>query len=167
MDYARPYLRRSGASIRTFQVPRQHGGSARKYCGGGRESIVVEWNGPTIRGFARRFPQLLENAHLIDMDYVSWYVSAHAALTSPSAGERLASVLLGLARSIGQKVSGGIELDVTNLELADSAHITRYTTSRLISKWQRAGAIRKHRGKILLRSPERFFLREVNRELPS
>ena len=78
-----------------------------------RESIVVGWNGPTIRGFARRFPQLLENAHLIDMDYISWYVSAHAALTSPSAGERLASVLLGLARSIGQKVSGGIELDVT------------------------------------------------------
>jgi CRP-like cAMP-binding protein len=129
-----------------------------------RESIVVEWDGPTIRGFARRFPQLLENAHLIDMDYVSWYVSAHAALTSPSAGERLASVLFELARSIGQKVSGGIELDVTNLELAESAHITRYTTSRLISRWQRSGAIRKHRGKILLRSPEKFFVRECDLE---
>jgi len=118
-----------------------------------RDSIVVEWNGPTIRSLTRRFPQLLENAHLIDMDYVSWYISAHAALTSQSARERLATVLCGLARSVGQKVSGGIELDVTNEELADSAHITPYTTSRLISRWQRCGVIRKRRGKIILRSP--------------
>src|SRR5262249_27136790 len=26
-----------------------------------RDSIVLEWNGSTIRGLARRFPQLLEN----------------------------------------------------------------------------------------------------------
>jgi CRP-like cAMP-binding protein len=122
-----------------------------------RDSIVLEWNGPTIRDLARRFPQLLENAHLIDMDYVSWYVAAHAALASQSARQRLASVLFGLARSIGQKVSGGIELDVTNEELADSANITPYTTSRLISEWHSSGAIRRHRGKIRLLSPETFL----------
>jgi len=47
-----------------------------------RDSIVLEWNGPTIRGLARRFPQLLKNSHLIDMEYVAWYVAARAALTS-------------------------------------------------------------------------------------
>ena len=51
-----------------------------------------------------------------------------------------------------------IELDVTNEELANCANVTPYTTSR---KWQRSGAIRKHRGKIIIRSPERFFLRVV------
>jgi CRP-like cAMP-binding protein len=66
-----------------------------------------------------------------------------------------------LAPSIGQKVAGGIELDVTNEELANSANITPYTTSRMVSEWQRAGAIRKQRGKILLRSPAKFFLRVV------
>jgi len=126
-----------------------------------RDSIVLEWNGSTIRGLARRFPQLLENAHSIDMEYLSWYVAAHAALTSQSARERLASVLFGLARSVGQKVSGGVELDVTNEELANSANITHYTASRFMSEWQRSGAIRKRRGKIVLRSPERLFLRVV------
>jgi len=126
-----------------------------------RDSIVLDWNGPTIRALALRFPQLLENAFLIVSDHLSWYVSAHAALVSEGARERLASVLFGLASSIGQKVPGGIELDVTNEELAYSANITPYTTSRLISEWQRYGAIRKHRGKILLRSPERFFLRAL------
>ena len=123
-----------------------------------RDSIALEWDGPTIRELARRYPQILENAHVIDMGYLAWYVATHAALISQSAGERLASILYGLARSVGQKASNGIELDVTNEELAYSANITPYTTSRLISKWRKSGAIRKRKGKIILRSPERFFL---------
>ena len=126
-----------------------------------RDSVVLIWDGPTIRDLARRFPQLFENALYLAADYISWYVAAHAALTSKTAEERLAHVLLELAPSIGQKVAGGIELDVTNEELANSANITPYTTSRMVSSWQRSGAIRKHRGKILLRSLERFFLRVV------
>jgi len=126
-----------------------------------RDSIVVEWNGRTIRALTRQFPHLLENAHRIDMDYVSWCVSAYASLTSQNAGERLATVLYGLARTVGQKVSGGIEVDVTNEELADSAHITPYTTSRLISKWERSGVVRKSRGKIILRSPKGFFVQGI------
>ena len=126
-----------------------------------RDSVVLLWDGPTIRALARRFPELLENAIFLAADYFSWYVAAHAALTSKTAQERLAHVLLELAPSIGQKVAGGIELDVTNEELANSANITPYTTSRMVSEWQRSGAIRKHRGKIIIRSPERFFLRVV------
>jgi CRP-like cAMP-binding protein len=126
-----------------------------------RDSVVLLWDGPTIRALARRFPELLENAIFLAADYISWYVAAHAALTSKTAQERLAHVLLELAPSIGQKVAGGIELDVTNEELANSANITPYTTSRMVSEWQRSGAIRKHRGKIIIRSPERFFLRVV------
>jgi CRP-like cAMP-binding protein len=122
-----------------------------------RDSIVLEWDGATIRGLARRLPQLLENSLLIDMDYVAWYVAAHAALSSQTARNRLASVLYGLARTIGQRVSNGIEIDVTNEELSESANITPYTASRLISNWQKSGSIRKHRGKIVLLTPERFL----------
>jgi CRP/FNR family transcriptional regulator, nitrogen oxide reductase regulator len=126
-----------------------------------RDSVVLVWGGPTIRALARRLPLILENALRLAKEYLCWYVAAHAALSSQTARERLASVLLGLAPSIGQKVTGGIEFDLTNEELAHSANITPYTASRIISEWQRSGAIRKHRGKILLRSPERFFLRVV------
>jgi CRP-like cAMP-binding protein len=124
-----------------------------------RNSIVLVWDGPTIRALARRFPRLMTNAFHTTMDYLSWYVGTHAALTSQSARERLAHVLLGYAPSIGQKVSGGIELDVTNEELAHAANITPYTTSRIVSEWHRTGAVRKHRGRILLRSLEKLFLR--------
>lgn len=122
-----------------------------------RDSIVLEWDGPRIRYLARRFPQLLENSQIINMDYVSWYVAAHVALISQPARERLASVLFGLGKTVGQKVSTGVVIDVTNEELSESANITPFTTSRLISEWQKSGAIRKNRGKIILLSPEKFL----------
>jgi CRP/FNR family transcriptional regulator, nitrogen oxide reductase regulator len=126
-----------------------------------RESIVLVWDGRTMRALTQQFPQLLNNVFRTTMDYLSWYTAAHSALISQTARERLAYLLLGYLPSIGKKVTGGIELDVTNEELANAANITPYTTSRLISGWQRTGAIRKYRGKIVLCSPEKLFLRIV------
>jgi CRP/FNR family transcriptional regulator, nitrogen oxide reductase regulator len=124
-----------------------------------RESTVLVWDRPKIRVLARRFPQLLDNVLLIATNYFHWYVAAHAALVSQSACERLAHVVFALAESIGEKASGFVEIDVTNEELASSANITPYTASRMISNWERDGVIRKKRGKILVRSPEKLFLR--------
>ena len=124
-----------------------------------RDSVVFVWDGQTIRGFARRFPQIMENAIASAVDHLSWYVAAHAALCSQTARQRLASVLLGYTSSMGQRVSGGIEFDITNEELANAANITPYTASRILSEWQRSGAIRKRRGKIVVHSTERLFLR--------
>ena len=123
-----------------------------------RDSVVLAWDAPTIRSFARRFPRLLENVLVSAVDYLSWYIAAHAALCSQTARQRLASVLLGYTSSMGQRVSSGTEFDVTNEELADAANITPYTTSRILSEWRRSGAIRKKRGKLIVRSTERLFL---------
>lgn len=126
-----------------------------------RESIVLVWDRRTMRALTQQFPQLLDNVFLTTMDYLSWYTAAHSALITQTARVRLAYLLLGYLRSIGKKVTGGIELDVTNEELANAVNITPYTTSRLISGWQRTGAIRKYRGKIVLCSPQKLFLRAV------
>ncbi|HEY1468757.1 MAG TPA: Crp/Fnr family transcriptional regulator [Candidatus Acidoferrum sp.] len=123
-----------------------------------RDSVVLVWDGPAIRGLARRYPQLLENAIVSAVDHLSWYIAAHAALCSQTARQRLASVLLGYTSSMGERVSGGIEFDITNEELANAANITPYTASRILSEWQRAGAICKQRGKIFVRFTERLFL---------
>jgi len=71
-----------------------------------RNSIVLIWDGSTIRALSRRFPRLMINAFHTSIDYLSWYIGTHAALTSQSARERLAHVLLGYAPSIGQKGLG-------------------------------------------------------------
>jgi CRP-like cAMP-binding protein len=126
-----------------------------------KESKILMWDRATIRGFAEKFPQIKDNALTIAAGYVEWYMAAHVALSCHSARERLARVLLNLSRAVGETVPEGIEIEVTNEDLSNAANITHYTTSRLMSGWQRDRTILKRRGKILLRSPERLILRTV------
>jgi CRP-like cAMP-binding protein len=124
-----------------------------------KDTSVLVWNRTTIRAFAERQPRILENALWIASDYLDWYVTAHVALTCHSARQRLASVLVSLSQMVGHAVPGGVELDVTNEELASAAHITPFTTSRLLNEWQRSRAVIKRRGKVLLRAPTQLLTR--------
>ncbi|MFZ3216717.1 MAG: Crp/Fnr family transcriptional regulator [Candidatus Acidiferrales bacterium] len=126
-----------------------------------RECSMLVWDRATIRGFAVEYPVLLENGLSTASDYLAWYLAAHVALTCHSAEERLAGVLDSLAGVIGHKVPGGVEIDVTNEELANAANVTSFTASRLLGAWQRRSAIKKSRGKILLSRPTRLFPHEL------
>ena len=68
-------------------------------------------------------------------------------------------MLVTLARTVGQKVPGAVALQITNEELACAANVTPFTASRLMSQWERGGVLIKHRGKVVLRSPERLLSR--------
>jgi CRP-like cAMP-binding protein len=119
------------------------------------------WDRPLIRGLVDRFPRLLENALLTASDYVTWHLTAQIGLACYTARQRVAQVLITLARTIGKETSGGIVLRITNEELANAANVTSFTTSRLISEWQRSGTLVKRRGKLLLRSSEWLCLPTV------
>jgi CRP/FNR family transcriptional regulator, nitrogen oxide reductase regulator len=122
------------------------------------DSSVFVWDRPTIRGFVELYPRLLENVLLIASDYLAWHVTSYIGLACHTVQQRVAQVLVTLARTTGQETPGGVELQITNEELANAANITQFTASRLMSKWQRDRALVKRRGKVLLRSPERLFL---------
>ncbi|HEY4933702.1 MAG TPA: Crp/Fnr family transcriptional regulator [Terriglobales bacterium] len=122
---------------------------------------VLVWDRATIRALVTRYPRLADNTLLIMFDYLAAYRAVHVSMTCHSARERLAQVLGHLATGIGQKVPGGIELDVRNEELANEANVTPFTASRLLREWQRQGILRKSRGKVLLRAPERLFVEET------
>jgi CRP-like cAMP-binding protein len=128
-----------------------------------KDSRVLVWDHVTIRGLVARYPRLLDNGLLTAGDYLAWYLAANVALTCHPARQRLAEVLVSLARGIGEKVSGGIELDFTNEELADAANVTLFTASRVLNQWQREGLVVKSRGKVLLHSPERLLVHASNK----
>lgn len=123
-----------------------------------KDSDALAWDHSTIRGLVERYPRLLDNGLLTAGDYLAWYLAANVALSRHSARQRVAQVLLSLAKGIGQEVSGGTEMDFTNEELANAANVTLFTASRILNQWQRQGAVVKRRGKILLRSPDRLFV---------
>ena len=122
-----------------------------------QDSSLLVWERSTIRALVERYPRLSHNALAIGVGYFDWYIAAHAALMSDTAKERLANVLAHLSSTIGTQVPGGVELRVTNEELASAANITPFTASRLLSQWQAMNAVKKLRGRIVLRSPERLF----------
>jgi len=124
-------------------------------------SCLIVWHRSEIRNLMARYPRLEDNALSIALDYMAWFLASHMALISHTARQRLARVLTSLGRGVGRKVPGGIQLDITNEELANTANVTLFTASRLLSEWQRAGAVIKSRGSIVLRAPERLFLHQV------
>ena len=126
-----------------------------------KDSVVFVWRRNTIRALAERYPKLVENALPFALDHLTWFVASHMALVSNSARERLAQVVVSLARGIGRKTPQGLQLDLTNEELANTANITPFTASRLLSEWQQSGAVTKGRGSLILRVPHRLFLTEV------
>jgi CRP-like cAMP-binding protein len=123
-----------------------------------KNSCTLVWERNAIRSLAKRYPKLLENGLAIAMDYLTWYLASHLGLICHTARERLAHVLVSLSRGIGRKCSNGVHLDITNEQLANTANITLFTASRLLSGWQRTGAVAKSRGRVILRRPERLFL---------
>jgi CRP-like cAMP-binding protein len=122
-----------------------------------KKSSAFVWRRHTIRHLAAQYPRLLDNALPFAADHLTWFLSAHLALVSRTARERLAQVLLSLAQGIGRKVPGGVQLDITNEHLANSANITLFTASRFLSEWQRSGALEKGRGTLTVCNPNRLF----------
>lgn len=122
-----------------------------------RATYVLVWPRNAIRWLAERHLRLLENTLSIASDYLTWYLASHLSLICHTARQRLAHVLISLGSGIGYKSDRGISLQVTNEQLANTASITPFTVSRLLNEWQRSGAIRKGRGKLLLVQPDKLF----------
>ena len=123
-----------------------------------KNSSVCVWERKTIRSLATRYPRLVENGLAIATDYLTWYLASHLGLLCHTARQRLAHVLVSLANGLGRQCPDGIQLDITNEQLANTANITLFTASRLLSEWQRHGAVAKSRGRVVLRRPERLIL---------
>jgi len=124
-----------------------------------RNSSMLVWDRDKIRSLVAQCPRLLENTVSETYTYTVAYRAAHLSMIFETAPERLAYVLTSLASGIGQKVDEGVELHISNEELANEANVTPFTASRLLSEWQRRGMVQKGRGKILLRSPELLLRR--------
>ena len=116
------------------------------------DSRVLLWPRKIMRELFVLYPRLWDNALSLASDYLAWFLAAHLALISEDAHDRLARVLLTLAAGVGHNTCNGLELNITNEELANAANLTLFTVSRVLSEWRRKGALLKSRGKIVLRS---------------
>jgi len=122
-----------------------------------RETVIHVWEHTWIRRFVAKHPTLMENAFRIALEYVRLYSERHLALVSNGAEDRLRQALSQLEIRAGHPNARGLEVEITNERLASLADIGYYTTSRLLNKWKRIGAIEKRRGKVVVLSPEKML----------
>jgi CRP/FNR family transcriptional regulator, nitrogen oxide reductase regulator len=118
------------------------------------ESCALMWDRRTIRTFASRCPQFLDNClSIAASEHVTWLIAAQVSLSSNDARGRIAHLLAALACGVGRITPDGIELTISNEDLSAGANVTLFTVSRILNDWQRAGVVVKGRGKILMQSP--------------
>jgi CRP-like cAMP-binding protein len=119
------------------------------------DSCALMWDRRTIREFVGRFPVLLDNAlSIAATENVAWSIATQVSLSCNDARGRVAHLLISLACGVGKTTRGGVELRITNEDLAAGANVTPFTASRILNEWQRAGVLTKGRGKVLLRNPQ-------------
>jgi CRP/FNR family transcriptional regulator, nitrogen oxide reductase regulator len=121
-----------------------------------RGDSVFVWERVSAHALLSQVARLRENAYAIASEYVITLADALAARASQTAQQRLARVLVESARHIGRARPEGIELGLTNEQLAHMADVSLFTVSRQLSGWHSERILAKSRGKILLRAPKRL-----------
>lgn len=122
-----------------------------------RPSEVLVWEHRTVRQLAKTYPLLAENALRKALRYISLYAQRHIRLVSKPAAERLASVLTDLGYRAGHAMPAGMEVEITNQDLASLADLSFFTVSRIFRHWEHEGTVEKSRGKVLIRRPEKLL----------
>ena len=123
-----------------------------------RDSSIMAWNRNISRSLVAHYPILLENALAIMAGYLEWGLSGYVGLACHSGRLRLARALINLASDLDGETRNGIELEITNNELANTANVDYFTVSRLLRIWHRRGALVKSRGRVVLRFPEQLLI---------
>jgi CRP-like cAMP-binding protein len=122
------------------------------------ECEFLLWDRVIIRQLAKAYPRLVENGLRMAVHYLSVYMNRHLNTVSKSAEGRLAESLIHLASAVGDVQPSGVEINITNEQLSSLSDVSRFTTSRVLSKWERDGRLSKQRGRVTLRAPEALMV---------
>jgi len=121
-----------------------------------QEGSLLAWDLASCQALVLQCPSLSRAVNSVVSNYLDGLIEALAARSFLTAERRLARMLVVSARLIGRTGREGIELDLTNEQLAVTANVSLFTATRKLSKWQDLGILKKHRGKIVLRSLSPF-----------
>jgi CRP-like cAMP-binding protein len=117
---------------------------------------ILSWDHHTIRGLAHDVPQIACNAIGIVMRYLAIASERHARIFGNSARDRIARTLIDLGKRTGDLSAGGVDLQITNEELASLADVSPFTVSRTLSEWNEEGAVTKARKALHINAPEKL-----------
>jgi CRP-like cAMP-binding protein len=117
-----------------------------------QKGLLYGWDLPSCSDLLLRCSSVSKAVNSVAAGYLETVIDVLSTRAFQDAQQRLARVVLESARRIGRAGREGIELDLTNEQLALAAHMSLFTATRKLSKWQELGVLKKYRGKIVLPS---------------
>jgi CRP-like cAMP-binding protein len=115
---------------------------------------LLVWNHHEASQLSDRYPHLRTNGLLIALRLLGTVSDRHSDLFDGSASHRMARALIDVGRRSGDIHPKGINVHITNEQLGSLADVSRFTASRVLSRWSKAGVVTKERNAVHIHSPE-------------
>ena len=115
---------------------------------------LLVWNHRQASHLSDRYPQIKTNGLLIALQLLGTISDRHADLFEGKANLRVARALIDVGRRSGGLRPQGIDVQITNEQLGSLADVSRFTASRVLSSWSKAGVVTKERNIVHIHSPE-------------
>jgi CRP-like cAMP-binding protein len=110
-----------------------------------KPSRVLLWDASVFESVSDRFPVLRRNIARILEERLRDMEERFREISTEKVASRLSSQLVRLAGQIGRREMEGIEVSLSQLELAQLTGTTLFTVSRLLSQWEQRGAVKTRR----------------------
>jgi len=130
--------------------PLHYLGTAEAMC----PSEVSVWSHAQISQLSDRYPMIRTNALQIALRVLGTLSDRHSMLFEGDATHRIAKALIDVARRSGEVGEQGIDVRITTEDLGSLADASRFTVSRVLSQWNKNGAVTKQRERVCIHSPE-------------
>jgi CRP/FNR family transcriptional regulator, nitrogen oxide reductase regulator len=115
---------------------------------------LLVWNHDEMSRLCSRHEQINTNALRIALHLLETVSDRHSNLFDGGASHRVARALIDIGHRSGEIHSNGIDVHITNEQLGSLADVSRFTASRVLSGWNKAGVVTKGREKVRIHSPE-------------
>jgi CRP/FNR family transcriptional regulator, nitrogen oxide reductase regulator len=118
------------------------------------DSSALAWSGPELHELAGRYPALSFKIMDVMRSRMEEMQSRYRELSIERVEQRVARSLLRLTMQMGKKrEDGGIEIALSQQNLAEMSGTTLFSVSRTLSEWERQGWIETGRERIVIRRP--------------
>jgi CRP-like cAMP-binding protein len=118
-------------------------------------SQALAWDRPTMDSLMERFASIALKALELLGEELADIRSRYQELATERVERRVARALLRLVGQAGEKVDGGvlIDLPLSRQDLAELTGTTLHTVSRILSGWERRGIIESGRRRVIICKP--------------
>lgn len=108
-----------------------------------QKGLLYAWDLPSCTKLLLGCSSISKAVNSVAAGYLETVINVLSTRAFQGAQQRLARVVFESARQIGRAGREGIELDLTNEQLAVAAHMSLFTATRKLSKWQKLGMLKK------------------------